>query len=94
VDAGEIAERTGLTRQGVNLLATGRRGTGFPTPFALPGGHRVWTWASVNIWLVQHRRERADAVAHLTRAEQREFAAWLTTRHGASAAEPIAAVSR
>ncbi|HVW40065.1 MAG TPA: hypothetical protein VHC18_01820 [Amycolatopsis sp.] len=83
VDAGEIAERAGLSRQAVNLLATGQRGSGFPAPFALPGGHRVWTWASVNIWLAQHRPERADPLEHLTRQEQRQLAAWLATRHQA-----------
>lgn len=80
VDVGEIADRTGKTRQAINLLATGKRGQRFPDPYALPGGHRVWTWASVNRWLAEHRPDWADPIAHLTRAEQRRLAAWLATR--------------
>lgn len=86
-DVGEIAERTGKTRQAVNLLATGQRGRGFPDPYALPGGHRIWTWASINRWLAEHRPAWADPTDHLTRDQQRHFAAWLATRTASSASQ-------
>jgi predicted DNA-binding transcriptional regulator AlpA len=93
VDAGEIAERTGLSRQAVNLLATGKRGQRFPVPYALPGGHRVWTWAAVNVWLAEYRAQLADPVQHLTRTEQRQLAAWLASRDSADAAELLSVAS-
>lgn len=82
VDEGEIAERFDKTRQSINLLAKGERGRDFPSPYALPGGRRVWTWAAVARWVRQHRQEWDDEAEpdHLSRDQQRELAAWLTER--------------
>src|SRR4051794_33503828 len=55
VDEGEVAERLGRSRQAINMLAKGERGSGdFPTPFGLPGGRRVWTWAAIARWVRLH----------------------------------------
>jgi len=80
VDIREIAERTDKTRQAISLLATGQRGQDFPQPYALPGGHRVWTWAAVDSWLLNHRPEWTAPVAHLSREQQRQLAGWIANR--------------
>lgn len=87
VDEGEIAERLHKSRQIINLLARGDRGRDFPSPYALPGGRRVWTWAAVARWVRQHKQEwDSDAEpGHLSRDQQRGLAAWLTERTQAAA---------
>ena len=83
VDEGEIAQRLEKSRQIINLYAKGARGGGdFPSPYALPGGRRVWTWASVAGWVRHHKQDwdLASEPSQLSREEQRELAAWLTRR--------------
>jgi hypothetical protein len=88
VDEGEIAERLRKSRQLINLFAKGERGCDFPSPYALPGGRRVWTWAAVARWVRQYKQEwDSDAEPdHLSRDQQRELSAWLTARTKAAAA--------
>lgn len=85
VDEGEIADRLGVSRQAVNLLANGARGHSFPLPYALPGGRRIWTWASVVRWVRQHRPawDLDSGMEQLTREEQRAVSAWLYERSAA-----------
>lgn len=52
----DLADRLGRTTESVRLLATAARGPGgFPPPAGIIGkGVRVWRWADVRPWLVQH----------------------------------------
>lgn len=54
-----IAERTGRSREGVRLLATGKRGPGgFPEPLAwIDASTRVWQWSNVAIWFKERLEE-------------------------------------
>jgi len=56
VNLNDLADRLGRTTESVRLLATGARGPGgFPPPAGIVGkGVRVWRWADVRPWLVQH----------------------------------------
>jgi prophage regulatory protein len=47
VIAADIAERLGISRQRVNVLATG---PGFPTPLGKLGRSSVWRWSSIERW--------------------------------------------
>jgi predicted DNA-binding transcriptional regulator AlpA len=83
VDEGEVAQRLHKSRQAINMLVKGERGHGdFPTPFGMPGGRRVWTWAAIARWVRQHKPDWDDTTEpdHLSRVQQRELAAWLTKR--------------
>lgn len=52
VNTSDIAERVGVTREGVRNWVEGkRRSGGFPHPLADPGGQKVWEWSHVNAWL-------------------------------------------
>ena len=55
VDGPEISKRLGVTRQAVQLWATGDRGQGFPRPIGSPGGKRIWTWGEVVAWARTHQ---------------------------------------
>jgi hypothetical protein len=62
----DIAERAGLTRQAVSLLAQGKRGAGdFPPPSArVTTDSPLWDWVSVAEWLERHGKLKdRDAVA-------------------------------
>jgi hypothetical protein len=52
----DIAEQLGRTPESVRLLATAARGPGgFPPPAGVVGkGVRVWRWADIRPWLVEH----------------------------------------
>jgi hypothetical protein len=52
----DLADRLCRTTESVRLLATGARGPGgFPSPAGIVGkGVRVWRWADVRPWLMQH----------------------------------------
>jgi hypothetical protein len=52
----DLADRLDRTTESVRLLATGARGPGgFPPPAGIVGkGVRVWRWADVRPWLVEH----------------------------------------
>lgn len=82
VDEGEIADRLNKSRQLINLYAKGERGQDFPPPYALPGGRRVWTWASIARWVRLYKQawDSDDEPDHLSREQQQELAAWLTQR--------------
>ncbi|MEV0466640.1 hypothetical protein AB0I30_23200 [Nocardia tengchongensis] len=55
VNTTEIAHRTGRSRQNVHQYIEGSLGPGgFPPPFGLAGGVRVWDWARVHQWLRRH----------------------------------------
>lgn len=66
VTATEIAERSGLSREMVRLLASGRRGPGgFPQHRMSVGGGtrgplRAWAWAEVAAWLAEHYELRQE----------------------------------
>jgi hypothetical protein len=52
VNASEIAARANLTRQAVSNYVTGKRGSGFPTPFAQHDTPSpLWRWHDVACWL-------------------------------------------
>lgn len=82
VDEGEIAERLNKSRQIINLHAKGERGHDFPPPYGLPGGRRIWTWASIARWVRLYKPDwdTGDEPNYLSREQERELAAWLTTR--------------
>ncbi|WP_203336705.1 helix-turn-helix transcriptional regulator [Nocardioides limicola] len=67
VDASEIASRLGVTRQAVQLWATGKRGKGFPRPVGSPGGKRIWTWGEVVAWA--RANQHSDEASGLSRDE-------------------------
>lgn len=52
VSLSEIAERAGLSRQGVSLYAKGERKSGFPTPAVkVMSTTPLWDWCEVAQWL-------------------------------------------
>lgn len=57
VSAAEIARRARLSRQAVNLYATGERNRelgAFPAPVAtFASGQRIWRWGDVTPWLAR-----------------------------------------
>jgi hypothetical protein len=61
VNANEIAERSGKTRQAVALWRHGERGSGFPPIKAIVGKSPVWSWFFVSKWLCE-RGDIAQAV--------------------------------
>jgi hypothetical protein len=54
-----IATRTSRSREGVRLLASGKRGPGgFPEPLAwIDAKTRVWQWSNVAIWFKERMAE-------------------------------------
>jgi hypothetical protein len=87
VDIPEIAHRTSRTRQSIQQLVTGVRGSNdFPTPLGAPGGKRIWDWSSVNEWLRAHQRIADDEV-WLSRADVAIVNAWLIERKSVSRIE-------
>jgi hypothetical protein len=60
VSASVIAARTGRSREGVRLLAEGRRGPGgFPAPIAwVDAKTRLWHWSDVATWFAEQLDER------------------------------------
>lgn len=56
-----IAERCGLSREGVRLMATERRGPGgFPPPVAYADKRtRLWHWPDVARWMQEHGKGNA-----------------------------------
>lgn len=67
VTASEIAERTGRSREGIRLLAAGKRGRGgFPPPVrGLKSRTRLWRWAEVIAWMAEHEGDaETAAVVH------------------------------
>ena len=64
VSLSEIAERAGLTRQGISLYTRGERGEDFPGPVAkVTSKHPLWDWPEVAEWLVANGKlDREEAV--------------------------------
>lgn len=52
VSGSEIAARTGQSRQGVHLWTTGKRRTGFPSPF--DPVNALWLWGEVHSWALRN----------------------------------------
>lgn len=53
VNASEIAQRAGLSRQAVQHWTSGNRRESdqFPSPLFCVGKQKIWDWATVNAWL-------------------------------------------
>jgi hypothetical protein len=82
VTLSDIAERVGRSREGIRLLAEGKRGSGgFPVPVASPGGVRVWDWADVNEWL-RGNVGLGDPESGLARSAFFALNYWLLSRFG------------
>lgn len=59
--ASEIAQRTGRTRQSVELLIKGRRGPGgFPSPATHATRNPLWRWSEVEVWFANYQGRQAD----------------------------------
>lgn len=78
VDATEISNRLDVTRQAVQLWATGKRSSSFPRPVGSPGGKRIWTWGDVVAWA--HAYRGSDEAPGLTRDETATVDAYLAER--------------
>lgn len=61
-----IAARSGLSREYIRLLSTGKRGPGdFPAPIVhVDGKTRLWHWPDVAHWLTQHQKAKVTVDAH------------------------------
>jgi len=61
-----IAARSGLSREYIRLLSTGKRGPGgFPAPIAhIDEKTRLWHWPDVAHWLTQHQKAKVKVDAH------------------------------
>ncbi len=61
-----IAERGGISREYVRLLANTERGPGgFPAPVArVDNKTRLWHWPDVAHWLIEHRKAKVVVDAH------------------------------
>lgn len=87
VDIPEVARRTSRSRQNVQQLATGIRGSNnFPTPLGAPGGKRIWDWATINEWFRTHQGV-GDDETWLSRADVAIVNAWLVERKSVSLIE-------
>jgi hypothetical protein len=62
VSLAAIADRAGLSREYVRLLANHERGPGgFPAPAAYADHKtRLWHWADVAEWLQEHKKSKAE----------------------------------
>lgn len=61
-----IAARSGLSREYIRLLSTGKRGPGgFPAPIAyVDDKTRLWHWPDVAHWLTHHQKTKIAVDAH------------------------------
>jgi predicted DNA-binding transcriptional regulator AlpA len=65
--ASEIAERTGRSRQSVDMIIKGRRGPGsFPPPLSAGGRHPLWRWSEVDAWFAAYDGRAPSAEYALT----------------------------
>jgi hypothetical protein len=69
VDASEIATRLEVSRQAVQLWATGKRNQSFPSPMGSPGGKRMWAWGEIVDWARTYQHNPAEEPPGLTRDE-------------------------
>jgi predicted DNA-binding transcriptional regulator AlpA len=78
--ASEIAERTGRSRQSVDMLIKGLRGPGgFPAPASHATRNPLWRWSEVEAWFARYEgrpanTERSAAIGAINGA--------LEARHG------------
>lgn len=74
VRASAIAERTGRSRQSIDMLIKGQRGPGgFPRPVSGTDRKPLWRWSEVEDWFArytdyQHDRERASVIGAINGA--------------------------
>lgn len=97
VDGPEISSRLGVSRQAVQLWATGKRGSGFPRPLGAPGGKRIWAWGDVVAWARAYqgsqetpgliRDELAIVDAHLAERRRRVASPGWPVKAGRSKAQ-------
>lgn len=60
--ASEIAERTGRSRQSVDMLIKGKRGPGgFPPPASHATRNPLWRWSEVEQWFAGYEGREADS---------------------------------
>lgn len=52
----EIADRLDVTREAARLWSNGKRATDFPAHRTVVGQQKVWAWADVYTWALQHGR--------------------------------------
>jgi hypothetical protein len=79
VDIPEVAARLEVSRQAVNLWATGKRSTDFPAPLGSPGGKRIWAWGQVLSWAKVHRQV-TDEPEPLSLDDAARLDVWLSDR--------------
>ncbi len=61
--ASEIAQRTGRSRQSIDMLIRGQRGPGgFPDPFTHATRNPLWRWSEVETWFAAYQDRPADPV--------------------------------
>ena len=59
--ASEIAERTGRSRQSIDMLIRGQRGPGgFPDPVSHATRNPLWRWADLEAWFAAYQDRPAD----------------------------------
>jgi hypothetical protein len=72
--ASEIGERTGRSRQSIDLLVRGQRGPGdFPLPASHATRNPLWRWSEVEAWFAAYEgrpvdRERSTVIGTLNGA--------------------------
>jgi len=60
--ASEIAERTGRSRQSIDMLIRGQRGPGnFPPPASHATRNPLWRWSEVDAWFATYEGRPADS---------------------------------
>jgi predicted DNA-binding transcriptional regulator AlpA len=60
--ASEIAERTGRSRQSIDMLIRGQRGPGnFPAPASHATRNPLWRWSEVEAWFAAYEGRPADS---------------------------------
>ena len=59
--ASEIAERTGRSRQSIDMLVRGERGPGdFPAPASHATRNPLWRWSEIEAWFAAYEGRPAD----------------------------------
>jgi hypothetical protein len=79
-----IAERTGLSREYIRLLSTGKRGPGrFPAPVTYADHKtRLWHWPDVAHWLTHNQKTNLQVDAHAADLIAALNAAFQLRHHG------------
>lgn len=59
--ASEIAQRTGRSRQSIDMLIRGQRGPGgFPAPVSHATRNPLWRWSEVDAWFADYQHRPVD----------------------------------